>query len=163
MPEMGNTDGDHAAGSLSLLDELCRVAHLCWREKMTSEGWRVGDTFDADGLLHDALVPFVQLSRRDRRSLRIGVLAEEVEQHLADIVEYERGPVRVFLVEEMSVGLRVGLTPVDDPSDNHHLPGRIVDWEVDPDTGELEAIRVRWDDGDVTTHHPDVKELRRLG
>ena len=129
---------------------------------MRRDGWHASDTFDAQKRAHDALVPFERLSRRDRRSLRIAVIAEELKLNLADVVEYERGPDRVFLVEEMSVGLRVGMAPTDEPSHRDDVPGVVVDWAVDPATRELESIQVRWDDGDVTHHHPDVRELRRL-
>jgi RyR domain len=146
----------------ALIDEICRVAHLCWSEKMRRDGWHGSNQFDAHDRKHDALVPFEQLSRRDRRALRIIVVAEEFERQLADAVEYERGPDRVFLVEEMAVGLRVGLAAVDTTSRHDDVLGVIVDWQTDGDTGELDSIRVRWDDGDVTNHHPEARELRHV-
>lgn len=138
------------------------MTHLCWRAKMTRQGWRAGDAFDAKCLTHDALAPFEQLSRRDRQSLRVAVMAEELEQHLSELVDYERGPDRLLLIEEMTQGMRVGFAPADEPSDHDDLLGTIVGWEVDPRTGELESIEVRWDDGSVMRYHPEARELRRL-
>ena len=153
---------DPGIQSSTLLEELCRVTHLCWRAKMTREGWHEGDTFDAQSLAHDALAPFEQLSRRDRQSLRVAVVAEELEQHLSELVDYERGPDRLLLIEEMTQGMRVGMAPVDEPSDEDDLLGTIVRWDVDPRAGELESIEVRWDDGKVMRYHPEARELRRL-
>ena len=129
---------------------------------MTRQGWHAGDTFDAKCLTHDALAPFERLSRRDRQSLRVAVVAEELEQILSELVDYERGPDRLLLVEEMTQGMRVGMAPVDESSDNDDLLGTVVGWEIDPETGELESIEVRWDDGAVMRYHPEAKELRRL-
>ena len=153
---------DPGIQSSTLLEELCRVTHLCWRAKMTREGWHEGDIFDAQNLTHDALAPFERLSRRDRQSLRVAVLAEELEQHLSGLADYERGPDRLLLVEEMTKGMRIGFAPVDEPSVDDDLLGTIVGWEVDPESGELESIEVRWDDGEVKRYHPEARELRRL-
>lgn len=152
---------DSGTQSSTLLEELCRVTHLCWRAKMTRQGWHEGDTFDAQSLTHDALAPFEQLSRRDRQSLRVAVMAEELEQHLSELVDYERGPERLFMIEDMQAGMRVGMSECDEPSEEDIL-GTVTRWEVDPRTGELESIEVRWDDGKVTRYHPEARELRRL-
>ena len=154
-------DGDGFLNSPTLLEELCRVTHLCWREKKIREGWQPG-TLDERARVHDALVPFEELTKRDRHVLCVAVEADEVEKFLAGIVEYERGPERLFMIDEMHEGMRVGMSKSDEPSDDDDILGTVTGWDVDPDSGELESIDVRWDDGEVRRYHPEVRELRRL-
>jgi hypothetical protein len=129
---------------------------------MEAEGWRHGPEFDECARRHDALALFESLDRRDRRSALIGVLADELEQRLAGAIVYERGPDREMLIEEMEPGLRVGLGGARMAAEEREVLGRILDWRTGAD-GELAEIRVKWDDGEVTDHHPADRELRREG
>ena len=69
----------------------------------------------ADAKEHDALVPYEQLSRHDRRHIRSQIEYEELEHLLANAVEYSRGPARDFAVEEMRPGLPVAFIVAGSP------------------------------------------------
>jgi hypothetical protein len=145
-----------------LTADIARLAHRCWCRQMERGGWRYGPEFDEANRVHDALVPFESLSGRDVRSAMIGVVADELEDRLAEAIDYERGPGREMLLEEMREGLRVGCALPDASHDPGPL-GTIVGWKAEAGTRELSEVRVRWDDGEVTTHHPVDRELRRVG
>ncbi len=117
---------------------------------------------DEEARVHDALVSFEDLTKRDRHVLRVAVKAEEVEQFLSGIVHYERGPERLFMIEDMREGMRVGMARSDESSREDEILGTVTGWGVEADSGELESIAVRWDDGNVMHYHPEVRELRRL-
>lgn len=138
-----------------LTTDIARLAHRCWCRRLEQEGWRPGE-FDETCRTHDALVPFESLAARDVRSAIIGVVANEIEDRLADTIDYERGPDREMLLEEMREGLRVRSAA---PPDQAAL-GTIVSWETDH--GELGPISVRWDNGELTHHHPVDRELARV-
>lgn len=161
MPNPSPSDDDQAL-KRTLVEELCRVTHLCWREKRAREGWQYGIKHDDTSRTHDAIVPFDELTKRDLHVLGVAVKAEEVERFLANIVEYERGPERLFMIEDMRQGMRVGMSKSDGSFDDSEILGAVTGWDADADTGELESIEVRWDDGDTMRYHPEVRELRRI-
>lgn len=141
---------------------LARLAHDKWRERMLREGWGYGPSFDEGRKTHDAMVPFEDLSRHDRRMAIEAVRALEIEPMLEGAVEHDRGPNREFSAEEMAVGLRVGWARhirSEDPAEAE-MEGEIVSWELAG--GNLVLIRVRWSDGVVQEHPPSERELHRL-
>lgn len=155
----------HRAMSEDTLNDLAAVAHRLWCARMLSNGWTYADRFDAALHTHDALVPFTRLERRDQRAARLGVLAEELESRLISAIRYSRGPNREFLIEEVVKGRKVAFCPNMKPPPRASVQqegvGEIDSWTVDSD-GELDLIRVRWPDGQVTDHVPGLLELARL-
>lgn len=144
-----------------IADQLAAIAHQLWREEMEWLGWQRGERFDAQHRQHDALVPWAELSEQDRRHARLGIECDEVDQMLISCIRYQRGADREFTAEEMRHGLPVAFV---DPAESAERPaprGTVIDWAVDS-IGELQSIRVQWEDGDVSEHHPAVRELRRV-
>lgn len=125
---------------------------------MIREGWRCGATFDPAEKVHDALVPFPELTRYDRCALRTAIEAEDVEARLGALVDYPRGDDRPFGAEEMRAGLEVGLAADLDGAGSER--GRVVEWALTPE-GCLDEITVRWEDGTVSRHCPSERDLRR--
>lgn len=134
---------------------LAATAHEIWCDRLRRAGWRYGELFDEKKRTHDALVPFAQLSATDRRSTHATILALQIEEQLADAIEYPRGPDSEFTLPEMRVGLPVlwGEEPAI---------GHVVSWETDSDSDALKAIKVRWPDGMLSEHFPPERELRRV-
>jgi hypothetical protein len=144
----------------TLLYQLAAAVHAAWCARMRRGGWTPGERLDEARRTHDALVPFEELGEYDRsRTLKV-VQLEGLEERLAAMVDYPRGPDRPLTASEMHRGLRVRMagclpgTPA--------LLGTIIGWETSPSTGGLELVRVRWQDGRVTEHAPLGCELRRL-
>ena len=139
----------------SIAVELAALAHRAWCEQMFAASWRYGPVFDKAAMTHDALVPFEQLPRLDRRrSLRV-IEGSGLAKQMVKLIDYPRGPDQEFAIEEMRVGLPVALP--DTPSER----GAVESWETDAE-GELRLIRVRWPDGDLSEHAPVAGELRRV-
>lgn len=137
----------------TIIDELAALAHALWCAHMAREGWRYGPAFDHDARTHDALVPFHQLQPHDARSTRAGIMAEEIERQLLELVEYPRGVDREFAANEMRVGLVV--------EDVHTgAPGSVSSWTVGAD-GALISIMVQWADGEETEVFPPERTIRR--
>ena len=130
---------------------------------MAAKGWKYGANHEPSQRLHDAMVPFEALSTRDRSSLIFVVEAEEVIRRLADIVDHQRGPERELRIEEMHPGLRVGWAErvVHDVPQWHDLTGEVIEWQTN-DEGELESIDIQWSDGEIRSHYPQLRDLRRL-
>lgn len=144
-------------------DQLAPIAHELWCRRMREEGWRHGPVYDADAKEHDALVPYEQLSRHDRREVRSRVHCEDIEQLLADAVEYSRGPARDFIAEEMRSGVPVAFVVAG--GSGEEVPGEergvIESWARDGE-GELKCVRVRWDDGEMVEYDPSERVLWRV-
>lgn len=143
-----------------LIDQIASVAHELWRRNLEREGWRPGPRFDADKRIHDAMVPYRELSPFDQRQVRVGVECCELDEELLRSVDHVRGPSREFRVEEMREGLPVQLTAPfgDDPVE---AQGTIEKWEPGPE-GSVETIHVRFPDGDLVGYCPSQRELRRI-
>lgn len=142
---------------MDLQGQLARIAHRLWVDKMHRAGWRYGEQYDEARLLHDALVPFEQLSRRHRLELQVIVESDpEVADMLARVVQYSHGPARLFLIEEMTIGLEVVLFPLQIRQE----VGTVVGWTTDSE-GELDKISVRWQDRTVVDHHSWLMDLAR--
>lgn len=144
----------------STVIELAAVAHRLWCEDMVTDGWRHGPRFDEAERTHDALVPFDQLGRHDRRHAVLAVECSGIAERLADLIDHPRGPDREFTTEEMRTELPVTLSPRQGEAAPAER-GAIVSWETD-EGGDLRLIRVRWSDGDLSEHHPAARELRRV-
>ncbi len=144
--------------------ELAKVAHLFWCGRMIRAGWKYGQMYDPTLRTHNALQPFDRLDLRDKRAARIILETEEFGERLAEVIEYPRGPDRPFIAEEMKIGLRVGWADhvrLAD-RDSQAQTGSIASWELDPHTKELTLLRVLWQPGNLTEHHPDEGDLVRL-
>lgn len=157
------SEADGGEQTRALVERVAQVVHDCWRIHMRELGWLPGPVHDAERRTHDALVPFEALSRRDRKGLLEAVVAEEVPRRLARVFEYQRGDDRELLVEEMHEDLRVGWAEVVAAGRDQWIreEGRVVTWTCGED-GELASFDVRWQDGTVTSHVPQGRELRRL-
>lgn len=150
---------------------LAAVAHRCWCASMAEGGWHPGG-YDPQRRTHDALVAFEHLPDRDRRATCQAIEALELDRMLAGAVEYDRGPCREFVLGELRPGLPVVWADSDPapPSAPHRGPGEqdasdrgvVESWEVDPGTGGLALIRVRWASGELSEHYPSERELRRV-
>jgi hypothetical protein len=138
----------------ALLDDLARVAHECWRARMTAEGWRPGPVVDPFLRTHDALVCYDRLSPADRRQARLLVETDEIAVHLAALIDYPRGPSRPFTLEEMRVGRPVRLCGRPEET------GTIECWDVDA-SGDLEIVGVRWSDGTLASYATQEQVLER--
>lgn len=135
--------------------KLARLAHEEWCARMKNEGWRQGTTFDAEEHLHDALVPFDELSPADRRSVYIGIVASDITELVYQACDYPRGETRELTTADVRTGARVQHT--DEPSEFGH----IETWQEDPNfPGALNWIRVRWDSGEVIEHAAPEREIR---
>lgn len=146
--------------------DLARAAHALWCRKMVACGWTYGEVFDQEQCTHDALVPFDRLNIHDQNNAIVLIQSEEIEERLARLLDYPRGPDRPFTPEEMRVGLPVGWAtsvkftdPLRNAADE---VGTVMSWQVDEATGELSVIRIRWPGGDVNEHYPSQRDLRRL-
>lgn len=148
---------------MNTTERIAEVAHDLWCERMAGNGWVLGTTYDAKAKRHDALVPFSQISKHDRRQALLAVEAEGLEAQLREAIRYERGPARFLTLEEMHHGLRVGINTegVDKVANPPPEPGTIVAWEADDD-GWLSSVTVLWPDGVRSVHHPAERELRRF-
>lgn len=155
-----------AAGSRCLIDwknmveqqtlewKLARLAHEEWCARMSRAGWRQGRVFDPELKLHDALVPFDELSPVDRRSVYVGIVMAEVTKEIEEACEYSRGDDRELSAADVARELRV--RHVDQPSEL----GRIEAWGEDPKfPGALNWIRVQWDSGEVIEHAAPEREV----
>lgn len=129
---------------------IAELAHDCWVARMRNRGWTHGP-YDPGSKTHDALVPFPELSRRDRRSADIAVQAEEVSEHLAELIHYDRGRAREFLIEDVFEGRRVAV---------ESRPASIVRWSAEGE--ELIEIVVRFDDGEEASITPSDCLLERM-
>lgn len=151
-------------GDPSAIELLAASAHEFWRMRMQREGWRAGPpgSYDESARVHEALVPFEQLSHEDRWIAIESVEALHLEEQLAESIEYPRGPARPLRACEMHVGLRVesSLEPLH--AGDAPARGQVVGWDVDPRSSLLSLIHVRWDDGAVTSHCPLERELRAI-
>jgi len=136
---------------MHLREQVAELVHDCWRDRMARDGWTLGP-YDAIEQTHDALVPYRELSRRDKRELDIAIRAEEVLRTLAELVEYERGPDREFLLEDMHRGRRV---LVDG------RPGVIESWTANGD--ELAEVVVLLEGGARAAVDPLDRLLVRVG
>ncbi len=141
--------------------ELAAIAHRLWCEEMTAASWRRGPAYDEAERTHDAMVPFEELSRHDRRLAIRAVEYSEIADELVRLISYPRGPDREFAVEEMRPGLQVAMVPGPDEVASEADRGLVESWELDGE-GELSLIRVRWPDGELSEHHPIARELRRV-
>ena len=151
--------------SPTVLEELARIAHRLWCDSMLGQGWRSGLVYDEAHRVHDAIVDFDKLTPLDRHHTLIAIESLGIERQLERAVEYPRGPAREFSAEEMRRGLPVGLACSSDgaggrPSGQER--GLVESWEIEPATGLLKLIRVRWADGTLSEHFPSERELRRL-
>jgi hypothetical protein len=127
---------------------------------MRHQGWSTGERWDPDRRTHDALVPFERLGEEDRQTVLAAVRLEKLQERLAGMVDYPRGPERPLVIAEMKMGLRV---LADSSAPNIPAPmGRVIGWETSPSSGGLELVRVRWENGQVTRHAPLARELRRV-
>lgn len=138
---------------------LAAAAHACWCRSMAEQGWSPGPAFDPAQRRHDALVRFERLAAKDRLATIDRVASAGLARAAADLVSYDRGPARPFRAEDMRPGLAVVFLSSDRVTPL--AEGRVESWEIDPASGELELIRVRWDDGSSSSHHPDSGELGR--
>lgn len=137
---------------------LAEAAHQLWCARMIDGGWRPGAAVDERARTHDALVPFELLGEDDRWAAVESVEALGLEELLADSIAYPRGDERPLGVGDMRAGRRVESTLGRGPAGS--VCGRIVAWGEHPTRRRLEWVRVRWDDGSVTTHSPLELELR---
>jgi hypothetical protein len=79
-----------------LLDRIASVAHDLWRRNLERQGWRLGPVFNGEQRIHDAMVPYSNLSPFDQREVRIGVECLELDRGLLRSVEHVHGPSREF-------------------------------------------------------------------
>lgn len=139
---------------------LAVAAHACWCNEMCDAGWRPGP-FSAANRTHDALVDFDDLEvadqRRTLRSLRFDGTAE----YLAELLDYPREGTPELQPEDMRMGRRVALVPEEGMDDlpTNATQGQVVSWSINPATGDLDLVRVRWDDGSESEHTPNEREL----
>ncbi len=143
---------------------IARAAHELWCLRMREQEWRYGSVYDEAKRLHDALVPFENLGRDDRLEALRAVDGLALVEQLPRELIYDRGPERQFTAAEMRVGLRVSWAkdvadPKADPAGEF---GSVESWEIDPATGEVLEVRVRWDDGELSEHVASACELRRV-
>lgn len=151
--------------SATSLRSLAAVAHECWCELMREQGWSYGDTYSAEDQIHDALRPFDQLPIPDQRRCLRTLRCEGTAASLADLLDYPRDQPGLpeLQPEDMEVGRRV--VSADDPAIAGEIRGgigRIISWTINRETGDLDLIRVRWDEGDETVHTPGECELMLL-
>lgn len=148
------------------LVDLASIAHRLWSGQMIRQGWRYGSEHDEERHVHDALVDFDQLGKRDRQHGIRAMEALDLESTLVNAIEYQRGPEREFMAEEMVQDLEVGWAKHVQPEDpSHDLSterGQIESWEINSETGDLTKIFVRWQDGSLIEHYPSECDLRRI-
>lgn len=145
---------------------LAAIGHRMWCEMMVAQGWRRGPKYDAARREHDALVPFEALSEHDKRLVCLAIAADKIPQRLEKAVEFPRGPDREFSLDELRVGLSVTWADWIPKPEGRRMEiverGQIVSWDTDPSTAAPSMIRVRWESGEVSEHHPSERDLQRL-
>lgn len=102
------------------------------------------------------MAPWDQLSAEDRAEIIWALEIAGISAQLAALVERARANWRPFRPGDLALGQRV--VHADVPSD----VGSIESWELETGQAAVRIIRVRWDDGSVTEHHPCEGELLRL-
>jgi hypothetical protein len=123
------------------MNDLARVIHELWMARRQRDGWRPGP-YCPVRKTHDALVPFEQLSRRDRLALTSLIEAEELEEGMGQSIEYYRGPTRPILMEEIHEGFEVAFCDDCPANVDERTPrGKVISWESD--THDLSLITVR--------------------
>lgn len=145
---------------------LAIIGHQLWCEQARAEGWTPGSVFDPVAKIHDQLVPFEQLDKADQDATRLAIETNEIARQAVLAVEVERAADRPLRPREMRQGLRVGWAyNIQPQTDSRGAPlvGMVDSWERDSATGELVLVRVRWCTGELTEHHPEERDLERLG
>ena len=140
---------------------LAALAHQVWVDQMMEKGWRHGAVYDAEAKTHDALVPFERLDATDQWTAFVAIHCSGMARTLREAVEYPRGPERILRPEDLREGLAVRI--VGHPSELTGGPadvGRVSGWTVDPSTGCVSIVMVRWADGEETRHFPVERDLR---
>ncbi|MBX3406390.1 MAG: hypothetical protein KF869_06470 [Phycisphaeraceae bacterium] len=141
---------------------VAHAAHECWCERMRARGWHAAAAYSEPDKAHDALQPFDSLSLPDQRRTLRALRCEDIGTFLADLLDYPRGEPGVpeLQIEDMVIGRAVRRI-ADDGAGAAGLAsrGHIVSWSINPDTGELDLVRVRWDDGSESEHTPPEREL----
>jgi hypothetical protein len=144
-----------------LIEMVAAAAHRQWCERMAAEGWHRARAFQEHLREHDALVDFSELSPEDRFEALDA--ARSALETLTDELCYPRGPDRPFSVIELRKGLKVM------PGRNVEIQGCgpdaigvIEDWSVDPATGRVRTVMVRWPSGDTIEHESEMGELKRV-
>ena len=136
-------------------EKLARVAHELWSRRMVEEGWRPGREYDPQTRTHDGLVPFSELDDTDRWTAELAAEISGAFEILARCIDYPRGRQKLLRPEELRRGLRVALP------DNPEEVGEVSGWATAH--GRVTLIRVRWTDGEETTHYPEERDLLRVG
>lgn len=140
---------------------LAGLAHQAWVDRMLAAGWRLGPTYDPKAKTHDALVPFNRLDPTDRWTALVAVHCSGVAERLRETIEYPRGRERIFRPGDLREGLAVRMA--EDPGAHAGGPpevGQVCAWTVDPTTGCVSTIMVRWPDGQTTRHFAAERDLQ---
>lgn len=138
--------------------DLARAGHQIWCDQMIASGWRPGASFDEQGQVHDALVPFDQLRRVDQLVAITALDIEGMPDAIAALVAPDRSASRVFSPDELREGLAVGW---GGSSPTPSEPGKLISWELDED-GDVTLMRIEWRDGRIEDYDPFERLLRRL-
>jgi hypothetical protein len=149
--------------SESTMRLLAAAAHLCWCEQMREDGWGSGDRYSLTHRTHDAIVPFDMLSKSDQRLTLRALRCEETAAYLAQLLDYPRNEPGLpeLQPEDMKVGIEVEMVPelrASLPADRSGR-GKILSWLLNDATGDLDLVRIRWDDGTESEHTPGEREL----
>jgi hypothetical protein len=141
---------------------LAAAAHECWCDRMRDQGWRPGRGYDAGAKVHDAIAPFDHLAAPDQRRTLRSLRCEDAAAYLGELLDYPRGlpGLPELQPEDMKIGREV--VHIDDPAADTTTPGlrgKILSWVINPDTGDLDIVRVRWSDGSESEHTPPEREL----
>lgn len=142
-----------------ILNQLARIGHQVWSERMRVAGWSYGVKYSEANLTHDALVAFDKLPEIDRRTTVLKIEAEQLVARLGVLATPDRSDTRPFCAEELRVGRAVCWAGEgDQPAE----PGSVQSWEIDEDTGDVVSITVTWKDGSVQSVGALEGLLRRV-
>lgn len=133
----------------NLTDELAALAHRAWCVRMLEMGWKPGKLLDPEAMTHDAIRPYPDLTEEDREQLRLRVVWDELEEHLAEAV-HDPLMERELSARDLYAGMRVKLCDHEDGP-----IGKVVSWRLmEGLTTVVEAISVQWPDGRVVEFCP---------
>jgi hypothetical protein len=141
---------------------VAQAAHECWCARMREQGWQAAPHYSQETRAHDALVPFESLALADQRRTLRALRCEDIASFLADLLDYPRGEPGLpeLQIEDMAIGRAVQrVAHCDQAASGPANRGRISSWTINPQTGDLDVVRIRWDDGSESEHTPPEREL----
>jgi hypothetical protein len=144
-----------------LLEQLASCEHAIWCEQKRHYGCKCGPIFDPEAQVHDALRPFAELSAFERDGIVLWFEHLEVLPALCEAVDVALQH-QELSAADLKVGIRVRWAAwcTTDQDVSSESQGQVLEWQVvNPSSGRLNWIKVRWGEGDVVVHAPNELEV----